>query len=134
MAMETLCEQDFHQAAASTGMLVVALASDIAFASLLDKVRERHRDARFGGLSGEDAATLAEMFGLGALPALLIMRDQVVLYCEPGAVSEEVLETLLARVGALDMGVVRGEIEAAKAAEISLGMRRVCPTARRTRG
>ena len=71
------------------------------------------------------------MFGLSEGPALLIFRQEVVLYLESGEHAAERIEELLQRVQALDMEAVRAAIEEEKRAEVALRMRRVCPTARR---
>jgi hypothetical protein len=73
---------------------------------------------------------LMSMFGLKQDPALLIMREQIVLYAEACEPSLDTLETLLERVQALDMKLVRDNIEAQRAAE-ALEIRSVCLTARR---
>ena len=71
------------------------------------------------------------MFGLPPGPGLVIFRERIVLYCEPGAHSGDRVESLLAQVRSLDMDAVRAAIEAEKQAAVALQMRRVCPTARR---
>jgi hypothetical protein len=70
------------------------------------------------------------MFGLSG-PGLVIFRERIVLYCEPGMHSSDRVERLLALVRGLDMDAVRAAIEAEKQAAVALRMRRVCPTARR---
>jgi hypothetical protein len=71
------------------------------------------------------------MFGLDDGPALLIFREKVVLYLEEGEHSVTRVDELLREIHALDMNVVRADIEEQKRAEVAVGMRRVCPTARR---
>jgi len=73
---------------------------------------------------------LTAMFGFEQTPALLIMREQIVLYAEACEPSRDTLETLLERVQALDMKLVRDNIEAQRAAE-ALEIRSVCLAARR---
>ncbi len=70
------------------------------------------------------------MFGLPG-PGLVIFRERVVLYCEPGVHAGERVDALLAQVRGLDMEAVRAAIEEEKQAALALRMRRVCPTARR---
>jgi hypothetical protein len=76
---------------------------------------------------------VAALFGLDSEPALVIFRDRIVLYLEPGVHPLERVEALLAQVRVLDMDQVRAAIEDEKRAEVALRMRRVCPTARRGR-
>ena len=79
----------------------------------------------------DEAMDLGAMFVISEAPALLIMRERVVLYCEPGLPEPEVFQRLIERAAQLDMSAIKEEIEQEKQAEISLRMRRVCPTARR---
>jgi hypothetical protein len=85
----------------------------------------------FGHVDLRTERQLAQMFGIDADAALLIFREQIVLYLEAGRHDAARITGLLSRVLALDMPTVRAEIEAQKQAELALRMRRVCPTARR---
>ncbi len=82
-----------------------------------------------------EATDVAAMFGLDANePHLLLMREQVVLYCEPlAAASPEATRAYLKRAAQLDMVQVRAALEAERAGRQSLLARRVCPTALRSR-
>ena len=50
------------------------------------------------------------------IPTLMVVRDRVVLYSQPGALPEEALEDLISQARALDMDEVRREAEAHKSA------------------
>ncbi len=78
---------------------------------------------------------IAAMFGIsGALPVLMIMREQVVLYCEPiDAASGNATKSIIKRAAGLDMEAVRREIAEERMNHAALFERRVCPTARRLR-
>lgn len=75
------------------------------------------------------------MFGLKSeFPALLLMRDEVVLYCSPiGEMSDEGLGALPAQAARLDMHRVREELEEERRNRVAIFERRVCSTARRLR-
>jgi hypothetical protein len=98
----------------------------------LESVAARSTQARFARIAPDDEPAVAAMFGLSEGPALLIFRQEIVLYLESGEHSLERIEELLQRVQALDMDTVRAAIDEEKRAEVALRMRRVCPTARRT--
>lgn len=85
-------------------------------------------------LDVDSAPEIAGMFGVTAdLPALLIMRDQIALYCEPlSATNHNRTMEIIDGAARLDMARVRQEIEQEKAARATLFARRVCPTALRT--
>ncbi len=79
----------------------------------------------------DEAQDTAAMFAIDTAPALLVMHEKVVLYCEPGLPEPEVFQRLITRAAGLNMTAIHKEIEIEKEAEIALRMRRVCPTARR---
>jgi len=54
------------------------------------------------------------MFGISAIPTLVVFRDGIGVYQESGSIPERALEQLLEQVRRLDMDEVRKEIEAQK--------------------
>jgi len=50
---------------------------------------------------------LAAAFGISSIPTLIVIRDSVVLYAEPGALPEPVLEQLISTALEIDMDEVR---------------------------
>ena len=82
-----------------------------AFAPTFEKVAAKHRDIVFGKVDTEAQQELAGSFDIRSIPTLMILRDQVLLFSQPGALPEQALEDLLAQVRALDMDEVRRKIE-----------------------
>ncbi len=67
-------------------------------------------------------------------PTLLVMRDGVVLYCQPlHARSPEATRAILDRAARLDMGDIRREVDQGHLGRDALLNRRACPTTWRTR-
>jgi len=85
------------------------------FAPVFQQVSERHPDAVFGKVDTEAQPELAAAFGISSIPTLMIIRDKVVLYAQPGALPEQALEQLIAQARAIDMDELRASI--AKSAE-----------------
>ncbi|HET9258340.1 MAG TPA: thioredoxin domain-containing protein [Pseudonocardiaceae bacterium] len=77
------------------------------FGPVFDEVSERHPDVLFGTVDTEDQPDLAATFRVMSIPFLLVMRDGLVLYAKPGALSLDALDDLVARARALDMDEVR---------------------------
>ena len=125
----------FQQWADEGRFLVIAwLARDFDRTRLLEfaSIITTHcPQAYLAQINIDEAMEQAAMFAISEAPALLIMRERVVLYCEPGLPEPEVFQRLIERTARLNMTAIREEIEQEKQAEISLRMRRVCPTARR---
>ena len=80
------------------------------FAPIYEKVSDRHPDAVFGKVDTEAEQGLAAAFQIMSIPTLMIFRDQVLLYSQPGSLPEAALEDLIQQAKALDMDDVRRQI------------------------
>ncbi|HEX6257033.1 MAG TPA: thioredoxin [Euzebyales bacterium] len=80
------------------------------FAPIYESVSERHPDVVFGKVDTEAQQQLAGMFNIMSIPTLMIVRDQVVLFSQPGSLPEAALEDLLDQAQRLDMDDVREKI------------------------
>jgi thioredoxin 1 len=80
------------------------------FGPVFERVSEQHEDAVFGKVDTEAQQGLAAAFGVTSIPTLMIIRDKVILYAQPGAISESVLEDLIAKAREVDMDEVRASI------------------------
>ena len=81
-----------------------------AFAPTFEKSAAAHPDLVFGKVDTEAQQELAASFQIRSIPTLMILRDQVLLFSQPGALPEAALEDLIRQVRALDMDKVRAEI------------------------
>ncbi|HVW41115.1 MAG TPA: thioredoxin family protein [Amycolatopsis sp.] len=82
------------------------------FAPVYDQVSDKHPDFVFGKVDTEAQPELAGAFGISSIPTLMIVRDGVVLYSQPGALPEQTLEQLIEQAGAVDMADVRRQVAA----------------------
>jgi thioredoxin 1 len=80
------------------------------FGPTYEKVADKHPDITFGKVNTEDQQDLAGAFDIRSIPTLMILRDKVLLFSQPGALPEAGLEDLIRQVRALDMEKVRAEI------------------------
>lgn len=80
------------------------------FAPFYDAVSERHSDAVFGKVDTEAQQELAGVFGIRSIPTLMVFRDNVMIFQQPGVLPEAALEDLVQQVKALDMDEVRAKI------------------------
>ena len=86
------------------------------FGPTYEKVAQKHPDITFGKVNTEDQPDLAGAFEIRSIPTLMILRDKVLLFSQPGALPEAALEDLIRQVRALDMEQVRARIEEKKKA------------------
>ena len=80
------------------------------FGPVYERVSEQHPDAVFGKVDTEAQPVLAASFGISSIPTLMIIRDSVILYAQPGALPETALEELITKARELDMDEVRASI------------------------
>ena len=80
------------------------------FAPTYEKVAAKHLDITFAKIDTEASQDLAGAFDIRSIPTLMILRDKVLLFSQPGALPEAGLEDLIRQVRALDMDKVRAEI------------------------
>ncbi len=80
------------------------------FAPTFEAASEEYEDIVFAKVDTEDQQELAAAFGIRSIPTLMVFRDQVVLYSQPGALPGEMLEDLITQVNATDMDDVRKQI------------------------
>lgn len=87
-----------------------------SFAPTYSAVSEENTDIVFAKVDTEDQQQLAGAFGIRSIPTLMIFRDQVLLYSQPGALPRAALDDLISQVRELDMDDVRRQIAEAEAA------------------
>jgi thioredoxin 1 len=81
-----------------------------SFAPVYDKVSADHDDIVFGKVNTEDEQQLAAHFQIRSIPTLMIFRDQIIIFSQPGALPESSFRDLLAKASELDMDKVRADI------------------------
>jgi thioredoxin-like negative regulator of GroEL len=62
----------------------------------------------------DEEQELAGAFQIRSIPTLMVFRDKVLLYAQPGALPKEALEELLGKVRDIDMAAVQAEIAKAQ--------------------
>ncbi|HUY48069.1 MAG TPA: thioredoxin [Streptosporangiaceae bacterium] len=80
------------------------------FGPIFDRASSRHPDAVFGKVDTDAETDLAQTFGISSIPTLMVIRDNVVLYAQPGALPEHALEELISKARDLDMEAVKADV------------------------
>lgn len=81
-----------------------------SFAPTFESASEKYEDIVFAKVDTEDQQELATAFGIRSIPTLMVFRDQIVLYSQPGALPGNMLEDLIGQVKEVDMEDVRRQI------------------------
>ncbi len=77
------------------------------FGPVFERLSGKHAEAVFGKVDTQAQPELAAAFGISSIPTLMVIRDNVVLYSQPGALPEQALEQLIAKAREIDMDEVR---------------------------
>ena len=85
-----------------------------AFAPIFERVAEKHPEIVFGKVNTEEQPELSAEFRIRSIPTLMVIRDGVLLFSQPGMLPESALTDLIQQVQALDMDEVRQKIESTK--------------------
>jgi thioredoxin 1 len=85
------------------------------FAPVYDKASDKHGDLVFAKVDTEAQPELAAAFQIQSIPTLMIVRDKVAVFAQPGALPEPALEDVIAQARALDMGEVRKAVAESQA-------------------
>ncbi|MGN5631586.1 thioredoxin [Streptomyces sp. AC154] len=80
------------------------------FAPVYDSASERHADLVFAKVDTEAQQELAAAFEIRSIPTLMIVRDNVAVFSQPGALPEAALEDVIGQARKLDMDEVRKSI------------------------
>ncbi len=81
-----------------------------SFGPTFEAASEKHPDIVFAKVNTEEEQQLAASFQIRSIPTLMIFREQVILFSQPGALTEGQLEQVIEQVKALDMAKVHEDI------------------------
>ena len=80
------------------------------FAPVFEQASADNADLVFGKVDTEAQPALQMAFNVMSIPTLMIFREQVLIFSQPGALPAPALTDLIEKVRALDMEAVHAEI------------------------
>jgi thioredoxin 1 len=83
---------------------------------VFEAAAEKHDDIVFGKVDADTQQQLAGHFDIRSIPTLMAIRDNVVLFSQPGALPAHAFDDLIEQIRAVDMDDVRRQIAEERAA------------------
>jgi len=117
MATVTLTKESFEQTITGEGIVLVDwwaawCGPCRAFAPVFDKASAEHSDIVFAKIDTEAEPELSMAARITSIPTLMVFRDGILVYSEPGALPPAALSQLIGAVRDLDMDEVRTKVAA----------------------
>ena len=116
MAVVELTKENFEQVVTSNPTVVVDYWAPWCgpcrgFAPVFEKVSEMHPDVVFAKVNTDAEQEIAAHFQIRSIPTLMVFREQVIVFSQPGALPQGQFEQVVSRAKALDMDEVRKQIK-----------------------
>ena len=115
MAAVNVTETEFERLILEKGTVLVDFWASWcgpcrSFAPVYEATSEKYPELIFAKVDTEAEQSLAAAAGITSIPTLMIFRDGILLFSQPGALPASALEDIIGKVADLDMDDVRKQI------------------------
>lgn len=116
MSLINLTKENFNATLTNSEILVIDCwaswcAACKEFQPVFEKVAEKFPDYTFAKLDTQDQKKVTRNLGVSHIPTLILFRDEIMLFRQPGYLDETGLEGVVNQAIGLDMDKIRAHIE-----------------------
>lgn len=115
MATVELTKENFQDVVANNDFVIIDFWAPWcgpcrSFAPTYEAASEKHADIVFGKVNTEEQQELAGYFQIRSIPTLMIFREKIIIFSQPGMLPASAFDDLIGRAKELDMEQVRKDI------------------------
>ena len=116
MVVVELTKENFEQVVTSNATVIVDYWAPWCgpcrgFAPVFEKVSEAHPDVVFAKVNTDEEQEIAAHFQIRSIPTLMVFREQIIVFSQPGALPQGAFEQVVQKAKELDMEEVRKQLE-----------------------
>jgi thioredoxin 1 len=124
MAVVELTKENFEQVVTANPTVIVDYWAPWCgpcrgFAPVFEKVSEMHPDVVFAKVNTDEEQEIAAHFQIRSIPTLMVFREQIIVFSQPGALPQGAFEQVVTKAKSLDMDEVRKQIDSQEASGAS---------------
>ena len=121
VAYVELTKDNFEEVVNNNDMVIVDFWAEWCgpckmFGPVFEKVSEDYPDVVFGKVNTELEMEIASWFQIRSIPTLMIFRENIIIFSQPGALPEGALRDVIGKASELDMAEVRKQVAEQQAA------------------
>jgi thioredoxin len=115
MATVELTKENFEQVVTGDKMVIVDFWAPWCgpckgFAPVFEAASEKHADIVFAKVNTDEEQEIAGHFHIRSIPTLMVFREKVVVFAQPGALPASAFDQVIDGAKKLDMAEVHAEI------------------------
>src|SRR3954465_27964 len=116
MAVVELTKENFEEVVTGNPTVVVDYWAPWCgpcrgFAPVFEKVSEKHPGWVFGKVNTDEEQEIASHFQIRSIPTLMVFREKIIVFSQPGALPQGAFEQVVTRAKGLDMDEVRKQLD-----------------------